>query len=296
VSSIWTIEAGARGYPRQLQDLERAAPEVLHGVGDPDAVAGLDPDATVTIVGARRASSYGLRVAEEIAADLATAGATIVSGMAIGIDAAAHRGALTGGGRTIAVLAGGPDVIYPARETGLYRRITQGGGAAISEHPAGVRPYKADFPARNRIMAALAGFVLIVEAAEPSGSLITARVAQGLGREVGAVPGQVGTRVAAGTNGLLRDGAAFVTGAQDVLDRLAGVGSATIRHAGPPLDEDLRRALDLLERGAQTADELAVAAGGEPGRAAVALAHLELLGYAKADGSGAYARTALAPP
>jgi DNA processing protein len=296
MSAMWTIEAAGRAYPSQLDDLEQAAPRVLHGVGDRDAVARLDPEATVTIVGARRASSYGLRMAEELAVDLASAGATIVSGMAIGIDAAAHRGALAGGGGTIAVLAGGVDVVYPAREAALYRRITQGGGAAVSEHPAGQRPRKADFPARNRIMAALAGFVLIVEAAEPSGSLITARVAQALGREVGAVPGQVGTRVAAGTNGLLRDGAAFVTGAQDVLDRLAGVGSVSLGRAGPPLGDDLREALDLVERGATTADELVVATAADPSAAAVALAHLELLGYVRADASGAYSRTTLSAP
>ncbi|MGH2952988.1 MAG: DNA-processing protein DprA [Solirubrobacterales bacterium] len=293
---VWTIDAEASDYPGQLADLDRLAPPVLHGVGQRDAVAALDADATVTIVGSRRASAYGLGVAEQIAADLAASGATIVSGMALGIDAAAHRGALAGGGRTIAVLAGGPDVVYPARESGLYRRITTDQGAAISEHPAGVRPQKADFPARNRIMAALARFVLIVEAAEPSGSLITARLAQGLGREVGAVPGQVGTRVATGTNGLLRDGAAFVSGAQDILDRLAGVGSTSITRAGPPLDEGLLRALDLVERGARTADELAVAAEAAPSWAAVALAQLELLGYVKADSSGAYARTTLTHP
>jgi DNA processing protein len=292
----WRIGADDPDYPSQLRDLEGLAPAALHGVGDRDAVAALGRDGAVTIVGSRRASSYGLRIAEELGADLAAAGATVISGMAIGIDAAAHRGALAAGGRTIAVLAGGADVIYPARESRLYRRITDGAGAALSEHPAGALPRKRDFPARNRIMAALASFVLIVEAAEPSGSLITARLAQSLGREVGAVPGQVGTRVAAGTNGLLRDGAAFITCAQDVLDRLAGVGAASLTRAGPPLDGDLRLALDLVERGASTADELALAAEAEPSRAAVALAQLELLGYAKADASGAYARTTLPAP
>jgi DNA processing protein len=147
-------------------------------------------------------------------------------------------------------------------------------------------------------MAALAGYVLVVEAAERSGSLITARLAQKLGRDVGAVPGQVGIRVAAGSNALLRDGAHLVTCAADVLDRLAGVGSTTVGRlrAGPPLDDELRAALELVEAGATTADELALALRTEPRTAAVALARLELLGYLAADSSGACGRTTLAPP
>jgi DNA processing protein len=292
----WRIAPGDDGYPGWLSHLGELAPPCLHGVGDRGVVSGLDHDATVTIVGSRRASSYGLRIAEQLGRDLASAGVTVISGMAWGIDAAAHRGALAGGGCTIAVLAGGPDYVYPPSNRGLYLRIVAA-GAAVSEHPPGTRPYKGSFPTRNRIMAALAKLVIVVEAADPSGSLITARHAHDtLGLDVLAVPGQVGMRTAAGTNRLLRDGAPIVTCAEDVLDRLAGVGARTVRRSGPSLDAELGHALDLVAAGATTADALAVAGDVEPHRAAVALARLELLGYVAAGPDGSFARTALEAP
>ncbi|MGH2951392.1 MAG: DNA-processing protein DprA [Solirubrobacterales bacterium] len=291
----WTIDPREDGYPRSLSDLRDLTPGSLYGVGDRAAVTGLECDAAVTIVGSRRPSPYGVRVAEELGRDLACAGATVVSGMANGIDAAAHRGALAGNGTTIAVLAGGPDVIYPPRQRSLYRQVVDS-GAALSERPPGVVPEKWSFPARNRIMAALARVVVVVEAAQRSGSLITARIAMSIHREVGAVPGQIGVRVAEGTNGLLRDGAQLVAGAQDVLDRLAGVGARHLVRTGPTLDEDLVAVLDLVEGGATTPDAVALAAAIEPEAAAVGLARLELLGYVTADASGVYTRSALARP
>jgi DNA processing protein len=292
----WRIGPGDDGYPGWLSDLGDLAPPCLYGVGDRGVVTALDHDATVTIVGSRRASAYGLRTAEGLARDLAAAGVTVVSGMAWGVDAAAHRGALAGGGATIAVLAGGPDFIYPATNRSLYRRIVAS-GAAVSEHPPGTRPGKGSFPTRNRIMAALAKLVVVVEAADRSGSLITARHAvDRLGREVCAVPGQVGMRSAEGTNALIRDGAPIVTGVEDILDRLAGVGTRSLDRRGPPLDRELEVALDLVASGATTPDALASAGGLEPQRAAVALARLELLGYARAGPDGAYARTSLRAP
>ncbi|HSI82085.1 MAG TPA: DNA-processing protein DprA [Solirubrobacterales bacterium] len=291
----WCAPPGEPGYPAWLADLGDRAPRELHGVGLRAAVDELEHDATVTIVGSRRASPYGLRVAERLGHDLAAAGATVVSGMAWGIDAAAHRGALAAGGTTIAVLAGGADVPYPPSKRDLYARIV-GSGAALSERPPGVRPERWSFPERNRIMAALAKLVIVVEAAEPSGSLVTARFAiDRLGRDVGAVPGQVGVRTAAGTNGLIADGAPVIRGAEDALDLLAGVGAVAAGRHGPPLDSGLEAALELVGGGAATADALA-AAGLDPRRAAVALAHLELLGYVTADAAGAYSRTSLEPP
>jgi DNA processing protein len=292
----WRIIPDDPGYPAWLGDLDRLAPACLHGVGEREALTGLAHDGTVTIVGSRRASAYGLRVAEQLAHDLAVAGVTVISGMAWGIDAAAHRGALAGAGRTIAVLAGGPDFVYPPTNRGLYRRIVTS-GAAVSEHPPGTRPNKGSFPTRNRIMAALAKLVVVVEAADPSGSLITARHAlDSLGRDVCAVPGQIGMRTATGTNRLIRDGAPIVTGVEDVLDRLAGVGARTLDRRGPPLDRELELALDLVASGATTPDALASAGGLEPHRAAVALARLELLGYATAGPDGSFVRTALRAP
>ena len=138
--AAWSIRRGEQGYPPCLAELADP-PDALHGVGDREAVAGLDRDATVTIVGSRRASSYGLRMAEQLGRDLAFAGIAVVSGMANGIDAAAHRGALTADGTTIAVLGGGPDMVYPQAQRGLHRRIAAA-GAVISEHPPGVRTEK----------------------------------------------------------------------------------------------------------------------------------------------------------
>ena len=290
----WSVRRGEEGYPESLTQLQEP-PAVLYGVGDCRALVELEPAAAVTIVGARRASDYGLRTAEELARDLAFAGFTVVSGMAYGIDAAAHRGALAGGGCTLAVLGGGPDVVYPPSNRGLYRQIAAA-GAAVSEHRPGTETTKWSFPARNRIMAGLSCMTIVVEAAERSGTLITAGDAIKLGRDVGAVPGQVGNRLSAGPHALIKDGAVLIRGAQDVLDTMLGIGRTTVLRAGPPLEPELESVLDRVERGAATPDAVAVEAGIAPHDAAVALARLELLGYVVANGSGKYERTSLSPP
>jgi DNA processing protein len=292
---IWTVRRGEPGYPAALLDLGGGAPDRLFGCGARMAVEGLELGHTVTIVGSRRASSYGLGVAEELGRLLAAAGLVVVSGMARGIDAAAHRGALIAGGTTVAVMGGGADVIYPASQRGLYREIVAK-GAAISEASPGQRPLPGAFPKRNRLMAALGSITVVVEAAQPSGSLITARQALDLGRQVGAIPGPVTSRVSEGTNGLLVDGAAPVRGAQDVLDRLLGVGVETVQRYGPPLDPGLARVAEAVELGGSTCDAVAVALGAGPQESAVALARLELLGYVQVDASGRYARSALVAP
>ena len=288
---VWSLAPGAHGYPPSLLELgERPAP-TIHAVGRREAVADLDHETTVTIVGSRSASAYGLGVAETLARELALAGVTVVSGLARGIDAAAHRGALAGAGTTLAVLAGGPDVVYPPRHRELYERVAQA-GAVLSEHPPGVRPRKHFFPARNRIMAALGRAVVIVEAAQPSGSLITAEVALTLGRVVGAVPGPVGARNAAGTNGLIKDGAQLIGGARDVLDLIFGVGHPGGRPAAE-LDPGLQTVLELVRAGASTIDELSRDGELGPGQAAAALARLELLGLVACDACGSYAPTGI---
>jgi DNA processing protein len=294
-TDVWTLRRGGEGYPPALQDLAEAAPPTLFGRGRAELLSEHELQETVTIVGSRHPSSYGLEIAEELGNLLAAAGLVVVSGMALGIDAAVHRGALASGGSTIAVLGCGPDVVYPRSERRLYERILAS-GAVVSEVPAGTRPGPGCFPKRNRIMAALGAMTVVVEAAEPSGSLITAEQAQRLDREVGAVPGRVTTRVARGTNGLLADGAAVVRDAQDVLDRLLGVGAAAVRRAGPDIESELVRVADAVEGGAGTPDAVAVAARIGAGEAAVALARLELLGYVRADATGRYARTAMCAP
>ena len=158
----------------------------------------------------------------------------VVSGLALGIDAIAHRGCLDAAGTTVAVLASGVDVAYPRTNRALYERIWES-GSIVSEMPPGARPYRWLFPARNRIMAALGQVTVVIEAAERSGTLITADCAADVGRDVAAVPGQVTSAAAAGTNALIRNGAALVTDAQDVLDLMYGVGARC-----DPVRADLR--------------------------------------------------------
>jgi DNA processing protein len=295
--AAWRIEPGGGDYPACLAELDDGRPPVLHGAGSRELVTGLEHESTVTIVGSRRASAYGLSVAQQLAHDLATAGVCVVSGMALGIDAAAHRGALDAGGRTIAVLANGPEIAYPPRHRALHDEIAAS-GALISEQPPGTAPRKDLFRARNRIMAALGKVVVIVEAALPSGSLITAHEAMDHGRTVGAVPGRVGSRVAAGTNDLIATGAHLIRDARDVLDLLYDVGATERRSArpGPELEPEAARALAAVEAGAATVDQVVLAAGLDPRAAAIALAQLELLGYLTADPAGTLSRSALPAP
>jgi DNA processing protein len=175
-------------------------------------------------VGARRPTPYGEAVAERLATDLAAAGVVVVSGLALGVDAAAHEGCLLGGGCTVAVLGSGVDVIYPASNAGLARRLVEAGGAVVSQFPAGSEPRAANFPRRNWTIAALAEVVVVVEAAEGSGALITADAALHLGKQVAAVPGSVFSALSVGCHQLLRDGAALVQNARDVLAELGRPG------------------------------------------------------------------------
>jgi DNA processing protein len=185
----------------------------------------------VAIVGSRRPSPYGEAVAEQLGLDLARAGVIVVSGLALGIDAAAHRGALNGGGVTVAVMGTGVDVIYPSAHTVLAEAILAAGGALISQFPDGTAPRRHHFPARNHTIAALSDVVVVVEAAEGSGALITAEAALDLHKEVMAVPGSVFSPLSVGTHGLLRDGAGLVQNARDVL--------AALHLAGEVLDDPL---------------------------------------------------------
>lgn len=293
-AEAWRIPRGEDGYPAPLCDLD-VPPIALHGIGAADLVRGITRDSAVTIVGSRHPSAYGLEVAQELGYLLAGAGLVVVSGMALGIDAAAHRGALEAGGSTIAILGSGPDVVYPRSERRLYEGIVAT-GAVASEMAPGTAPGRGCFPRRNRIMAALGAMTVVVEAAQPSGSLITAEQAAKLGREVGAVPGRVTSRVARGTNALLAEGAAVIRDAQDVLDRILDVGVRTVRRDGPVLDQELARLLEAVEGGSATPDAVAAAAAIAPADAAVGLARLELLGYLMADPAGRYERTSMQAP
>jgi DNA processing protein len=217
-------------YPQPLLDLDDP-PAVLFGAGRAEALETLREEPAVTVVGTRRASPYGTEVAYALGRGLGASGIPVVSGLALGIDGTAHRGCLDGGGVPIAVLACGPDVVYPRRHRGLHGRVRDA-GIVLSELPPGTEPFLWSFPARNRIMAGLARMIVVVEAAQPSGSLITSDFARDLGRCVAAVPGRVTSSVARGTNSLLRDGAVPITRTEDVLDELFGVGVREV--SAPP--------------------------------------------------------------
>lgn len=188
----------------------------------------------VAIVGARRPTPYGEAVAERLATDLAHAGVAVISGLAVGVDAAAHEGALFGEGCTIAVLGTGVDVIYPAANTDLAARIVAGGGALVSQFPDGTGPKRDHFPRRNWTMAALADLVVVVEAAEGSGALITAEAGLAQGKTVMAVPGSVFSALSVGCHQLLRDGAGLVQNARDVLGELNGLTAVLDDPLTPP--------------------------------------------------------------
>ena len=291
----WSACPHAGGMPEGFLALGSSRPRAIFGAGERSLVAGLEPARAVTIVGARRAGAYGREVAFELARTLARSGVVVVSGLATGVDSAAHEGALAGGGPTVAVLGPGADRAYPRSAHGLYGRI-RSQGAVISELPPGTPTFRWMFPARNRLMAALAGVTVVVEAAERSGSLITAEMAIECGRTVGAVPGPVTSWRSGGTNRLLADGAAVIRDARDVLDLLLGPGAVPVPVSGPPLTADGAAALAALESGATTADAIAAAGGLEFSAALIALAGLERDGYVSGDHAGRWARTTQAAP
>lgn len=280
-------------FPVGLRDADDA-PWLLIGRGSPALLPRLSPEGAVTVVGARRASTYGREVARELGRELASAGLAVVSGLAFGIDAAAHRGALASG-LTVAVLGCGADVAYPAAHRSLWRQIAEE-GLVLSELPPGSGAWRWTFPARNRIMAALSGMTVVVEAAERSGSLITADLAMDLGRDLGAVPGPVGSRLSAAPHALLAGGACLVRDAQDVLDAMLGAGARRIERSGPRLDRAQRAVLEALELGAGTCDAVAADLQLAGGEAAATLADLESFGYVTCSLVGIYSRTTLQPP
>ena len=280
------------GYPPLLSLMEDAPP-VLSVLGDPAVLA----RSAVAMVGARNASANGQRIAERLAAELAHS-LVVVSGMARGIDAAAHQGAMTAG-RTVAVVAGGLDIPYPAEHADLQRRIAEN-GAVVAEAPFGTTPQARHFPRRNRIIAGLSLGVVVVEAALRSGSLITTRIAQDLGREVFAVPGSPLDPRSLGTNDLIRQGAVLTESAADVLAHLpdlpshllfaphaaAGSGMAEPPPAPPEPPRDVTKVktqlIDLLSPSPTAVDDLIRRCQFSPAAVMAALLELELAGRVEA--------------
>jgi DNA processing protein len=252
------LAAGHRAGALLLRHDDTLYPAALRDIPDPPPLlwvrgrAELLARPMVALVGARNASSLGLRMARALAADLSQAGFVVVSGLARGVDAAAHTVALQGG--TVAVMAGGVDVVYPADNLALTGEIASH-GLLVSEQPMGLEPQARHFPARNRIVSGLACAVVVVEAAAKSGSLITARTALDQGRDVMAVPGHPFDARAAGCNMLIRDGATLVRGAQDVIDAIGTPATPTPAPApasrpAPILPSDRRPAPDLRQTAA----------------------------------------------
>jgi DNA processing protein len=272
-------------YPALLSELA-SPPAVLHVCGGLDRFAEAMSTATVAVVGSRRPSSYGVEMSTALGRELAVCGVPVISGLALGIDAAAHSGALQGDGFTVGVLPGGAERPYPPSVRQLHRRIVAS-GATVSELPPGTAVRRWMFPARNRIIAGLGAMTVVVEAAVRSGALITAAVAAALGRPVGAVPGRVSSPSAAGPNALLADGAHVVRGARDAVELLPGVDAT--RYAGsraqPP--EELRGLFAAIADGVDTTDGLQ-GAGFGLSETLAGLASLELAGHVRRQAGGRF--------
>jgi len=266
--AVRILARGDEGYPARLLDLGDPPARVhLLGTWDADAPA-------VAVVGTRDATAYGERVTRELVRALGRAGVGVVSGMARGIDAAAHRAALEAGSPTLAVVGTGVDVPYPVGHRTLHEELAERGGV-LSEQPAGRRAFPGCFPRRNRLIAALADVTLIVEAGVKSGALITAGHALELGRTVAAVPGPIDAPQHRGANELLRDGAHVVASPDDLL---ALVGRSVPVPAAPALDGDERAVWDALGARALDLDALTMLSALPAQRCMAAVTTLELRG------------------
>jgi DNA processing protein len=286
---VETICRHDRLYPGRLGEVAHA-PAVLHVAGGLERFLELVERDPVAIVGSRRPSAYGTEVATSLGRDLAVSGLTVISGMALGIDSAAHSGALSAGeARTVAVLPRGADRPYPPAKRALYREILRS-GVAVSELPPGAGVRRWSFPARNRIIAGLANATVVVEAGARSGALFTAAIAHDMGRAIGAVPGRVTSPTAAGSNDLIARRRAFVVrGAQDVLDAIYGAGTAKAKRPrrGGAIPRHLRGLLAAVGDGLDTAGALG-GAGMALEEALVGLAELELHGHVRRGAGGRY--------
>ena len=276
-----------RCYPRTVAEL-RSAPAVLYVGGGLHRFLAAVAAEPVALVGSRRASPYGIEVARSLGRSLGAAGITVIGGLALGVDSAAHAGALDAGAPTVAVMPGGAELAYPASRRRLHARICAT-GAVVSELPPGCRPRRWTFLARNRIIAGLSAMTVVIEARGWSGSLVTAAAARDLGRLTGAVPGRITSPMAEGPNQLLADGAAVIRGPRDVLDALYGAGERTIATTTvrPELPPELMSLLGAIGDGTDTVAGLAKA-GYASDRALAAVASLELAGYIRREPGGRF--------
>jgi DNA processing protein len=285
----WIVTLADEGYPRSLLEIPDPPP-LLFARGRPELLA----RPALAVVGSRNATQQGEANAEAFAKALSDAGLAIVSGLALGIDAAAHRGGLAGAGSTIAVLGTGIDVLYPARNAGLAERIAQQ-GLIISEFALGTAPAAHHFPRRNRLISGLARGCLVVEAALASGSLITARAAADQGRDVFAIPGSIHSPLAKGCHALIKSGAKLVESAEDVLAELNGFrpsAFASTQQSAPSVENGL---LAHMGHDPVDVDLLCARAGLSPDQVSAELLRLELDGRVAALPGGLYQRLEKGP-
>lgn len=288
---VWTICKHDPGYPGRLSALDDAPP-VLYGIGSQSLIADLAEDAEgIAVVGARRASAYGREVAYSLAQEASSLGLIVVSGMALGVDGAAHRGSLQAGGRTIAVLAGGPDVAYPRSHRLLHEQIAAA-GCAVSENPPGTQAKRWAFVARNRIIAGLASISVFVEGSTDSGARHTMEFANQIGSAVGAVPGPVTSPLSAGPNAMLsRDEAVVIRDIADVIEVLAiEIERPPTGVCSTPALEGLRaEVLEMVAAGDDTPRVIAQSLSGTDLREVVrALGQLELAQLVSRRPDGSY--------
>lgn len=297
VHDVWACCSHDPGFPDQMKQLHDP-PKVLYGLGSQQIIVDLrEPHPGVAIVGARRASAYGREVAYQFGRDLAAAGITVVSGMAIGVDGAAHRGALDAGGRTVAVLAGGVDRPYPPSHRRLYEQIVAA-GAVVSERPPGARARRWGFPARNRLVAALSRRTVYVEGTLSSGARYTVEFAEQIGQDPLAVPGPITSPLSDGPNAIIAEpnGSAVIS-AEGVLNhvfdfdfgsRLTVENAERVRR-DDELSAGLQTVLGWIRAGESTAQAIQASTPELTAREiSIALGELELAGWIQRDPSGAY--------
>lgn len=277
---------GDPDYPELLRQIHDAPP-LLFVRGDPAVLS----HPQLAMVGSRNPTIIGRETAHDFARTLSASGMTVSSGLAMGIDAASHRGALDGGGQTIAVFGTGLDRVYPAKNRELAHAIVEGGGALVSEYPPGIEPKPANFPRRNRIISGLSLGTLVVEAALRSGSLITARFAMEQGREVFAIPGSIHNPLARGCHQLIRQGAKLAEGAQDILEELAPQLRVILQEAESDEalvspDDEYHILLASMGDGTSSVDQLVQRSGLTADAVSSMLLMLELKGHVVSTAGG----------
>ena len=264
-------------YPEKLRNIPDP-PLILYVIGDTKSFN----LSSISIVGSRKCTPYGKNIAYKFAKGFASYGIPVVSGLALGIDSSAHRGALDGNGKTIAVIGNGIDRVYPSSNRTLAKMISTS-GAVISEFPLGMRPEKYNFPFRNRIISGISIATIVVEAAEKSGSLITARLAAEQGKDVFAVPGNITSKTSKGTNNLLKDGAIPITEVGDVISYIGEFKSLSYTEGQNNLvmnkiSLEESNILSVIENSAETIDEISLKTGIEPTRLVSILTYMEING------------------